>query len=103
MLSKANVVITGGGTMARESALLGVPSITYFWRYLEPQAFIEERGFPSYSVQTINDAKKLIKKICSEPNQYWKDTSKILTKLEKPSDVLIPLLKKDKELKDYFQ
>ncbi|MHA1125551.1 MAG: DUF354 domain-containing protein [Candidatus Heimdallarchaeota archaeon] len=103
MLSKADVVITGGGTMARESALLGVPSVTYFWRYLEPQAFIEEKGFPSYSVQTINDAKKIIKKICAEPNQYWKDTSKLLTELEKPSDVLLPLLKNDEKLKGYFK
>ena len=89
--------------MARESALLGVPSITYFWRYLEPQAFIEERGFPSFSVQTISDAKKIIKKICTDPGQYWKDTSKLLTKLQKPSDVLIPLMKKDKVLKEYFK
>lgn len=103
MLSKANVVITGGGTMARESALLGVPSITYFWRYLEPQAYIEERGFPSYSVQTISDAKKIIKKICTDPNHYWVDTSKKLVELEKPSDVLIPLLKKDEVLKEYFK
>jgi predicted glycosyltransferase len=102
MLSKANVVITGGGTMARESALLGVPSITYFWRHLEPQAFIEEKGFPSYSTQTIPDTKKIIKKICSNPDQYWIDTGKKLALLEKPSDVLIPLLKKDKQLKQYF-
>ncbi len=103
MLSKANVVITGGGTMARESALLGVPSITYFWRYLEPQAFIEERGFPSFSAQTIPDTKKIIKKICSKPNQYWIDTSEKLATLEKPSDVLIPLMKQDKKLKEYFK
>jgi len=102
LLSNAEIVITGGGTMAREAALLGVPSITYFWRHLEPQKFIEERGFPSFSVQTIEDTKKIIKKFCKEPRKHWVDTSEMLLDLEKPSKVLIPLLKRDEKLAQYF-
>lgn len=102
LLSKAEIVITGGGTMAREAALLGIPSITYFWRHLEPQKFIEEKGFPSFSVQDLDDAKKMITKICSEPSKYWVDTTKKIEQLEKPSDIVIPLMKKDPNIGKYF-
>jgi len=102
LLSKAELVITGGGTMAREAALLGIPSITYFWRQLEPQTFLEEKGFPSFSVQTLPETLKLIKKLCANPQAYWKDTSKLLEKLQKPSDVLIEIMRKDDKLKVLF-
>ncbi|NHJ46754.1 MAG: DUF354 domain-containing protein [Asgard group archaeon] len=102
MLSQAEVMITGGGTMAREAALVGIPAITYFWRHLEPQQFLEQQGFPSYSVQTVPDAKKLIKKICQEPSKFAIDTSSLITKLERPSDILFKILKKDDFFKKYF-
>ncbi|MHA1211307.1 MAG: DUF354 domain-containing protein [Candidatus Heimdallarchaeota archaeon] len=102
LLAKADAVITGGGTMAREAALVGIPSVTYFWRHLEPQKYLEGFGFPSHSIQTLDDTKKLVKKICKKPSDYQKDTSKLITKLQKPSDVLIKLMKKDKQLGKYF-
>ena len=102
LLSKAEIVITGGGTIAREAALLGIPSITYFWRHLEPQKFIEDKGFPSNSIQSIDGAKKLIRKLCKNPQQHFVDTTDIIKQLKKPSDVLLPLLKKDERLKKYF-
>ncbi len=103
LYTNADILITGGGTMARESALLGIPSITYFWRHLEPQQFIEEKGFPSYSTQNIPDTKKIIRKICPKPSDYFVDTSKILTKLERPSSKIISLMKKDKDFKNKFK
>ena len=103
LLSNAEMVITGGGTMGREAALLGVPSLTYFWRHLEPQTFIEKRGFPSYSVQSIHEAKKIIDKLCLSPESYFVNTRDLLSKLEKPSDKLVPLMKKDDLLKKHFK
>ncbi|MCF2143567.1 MAG: DUF354 domain-containing protein [Candidatus Heimdallarchaeota archaeon] len=99
LLSKAELVITGGGTMAREAALLGIPSLTYFWRHLEPQVFLEEMGFPSFSTQTLEDTIKTIRKLCAKPSTYWKDTSKLFTKIQKPSDILLEVLRSDKQLK----
>jgi hypothetical protein len=102
LLAGAQLVITGGGTMARESALMGIPSITYFWRHLEPQKFLEERGFPSYSIQTIKEAKRTIKSICQKKEYSWQNTLPLLKKLQKPSDVVIPTMKKDKQLGELF-
>ncbi|HUT80662.1 MAG TPA: DUF354 domain-containing protein [Candidatus Bathyarchaeia archaeon] len=103
LLAGADAVITGGGTIAREAALCGIPSVTYFWRHLEPQKFIEDLGFPSHSVQTLADTKRLVKKICINPNKFSVDTSKFITKLEKPSDIFMKLMKQDDQLKDYFK
>ncbi|MBD3189313.1 MAG: DUF354 domain-containing protein [Candidatus Heimdallarchaeota archaeon] len=103
LYATAEVAVTGGGTMGREAALLGIPSITYFWRHLEPQIYIENKGFPSYSIQNIQNAKKIIRKICSDPLQYWANTRDMINQLEKPSDVLIPLLKRDNEIGQYFK
>lgn len=103
LLSQAEVMITGGGTMGREAALMGIPSITYFWRHLEPQLFLEQQGFPSFSVQDISETKKLVEKICGNPSKYTVDTRKMITKLEKPSDILFRLMKKDIEFKNYFK
>lgn len=103
LLSKAEIVITGGGTMGREAALLGIPSITYFWRHLEPQKFIEEKRFPSFSVQNVKDAKKMINKLCLKPESYFVNTQNLLSSLEKPSDKLIQIMRKDKVLKKIFK
>ncbi len=103
LLAGADVVITGGGTMAREAALCGIPSITYFWRYIEPQKFLEDKGFPSHSVQTLDETKKLVSKICANPSKFAIDTSKMINKLEKPSDILLQLMKKDKQFQEYFK
>ncbi|NHJ39238.1 MAG: DUF354 domain-containing protein [Asgard group archaeon] len=102
LLSKAEVLITGGGTMGREAALMGIPSITYFWRHLEPQLFLEQQGFPSFSIQEISNTKKLVEKICKNPSKFSVDTTKMISKLEKPSNVLLKLLKKDKMFQEYF-
>jgi len=43
----AKLVITGGGTMVRESALLGIPSIEFFPLDTYPQEqFLIDKGFP---------------------------------------------------------
>jgi len=42
----ALAVVTGGGTMAREAALLGVPSFYTFPLELKVSRYLEERGFP---------------------------------------------------------
>jgi predicted glycosyltransferase len=44
----ARLVITGGGTMATESALLGTPSISTYPGELKVHKFIRKRGFPLY-------------------------------------------------------
>ncbi|MFO8020283.1 MAG: DUF354 domain-containing protein [Promethearchaeia archaeon] len=54
----SKLVITGGGTMVRESALLGVPSIEFFPLATYPQEqFLMDNGFP---LNHVKDQKKIL-------------------------------------------
>jgi len=46
LLHKSKVNMTGGGTMGREGALLGTPTIYSFPRQLEVSTYVMEKGFP---------------------------------------------------------
>ena len=47
LMTKADLVISGGGTMIRESTLLGIPSISMFQRYfIEIEKYLIKKGFP---------------------------------------------------------
>lgn len=84
LVSQADLVISAGGTLSREAALLGVPSViigeigkTYVNEYLA------EKGFPLFFSKT----EELLKNI----NKYIKnrkDVSTILKKLENPVDII---------------
>ena len=52
----SKMVLTGGGTMVRESALLGVPSLEFFPLQTYPQEqFLIDNGFPLRHTKTVED------------------------------------------------
>lgn len=52
----ARLVITGGSSMAHESALLGTPSISTFPEKLAVTEYIRSKGFPIYHVPDVERA-----------------------------------------------
>jgi predicted glycosyltransferase len=56
----ARLVVTGGGTIATESALLGVPSLTTFPRELEVHTYLREKGFPVYRYTGLHIIERLL-------------------------------------------
>jgi len=92
----AIAVVTGGGTMAREAALLGVPGVNLFPGKLYVDECIIDLGLPLYKPKNIDDAEKLLYKIIKDPDQFRIDTRKLLDKLEKPSDTILLLLREMK-------
>jgi predicted glycosyltransferase len=82
----AKAVISGGGTMVRESALLGVPSIEFFPLETYPQEqFLIDNGFPLLHI-------KETEQILSKANEFITKDFKIDTKekinaLENPIDI----------------
>jgi predicted glycosyltransferase len=61
------VIISGGGTIVRESSLLNVPSIEFFPGDSAPQEiFLRKNGFP---LEHIRDSEKLIERIRDILNQ----------------------------------
>jgi len=84
LAAQADLVVSVGGTISREAALAGTPSIII--RLFEKQyvnKYLAEKGFPIFSVSfstVTNYAKKYLGK-------KW-DTKPLLEKLENPVDVI---------------
>ncbi len=94
LFSKISLVITGGGTMAREAALLGTPSISVFPLdvKLHVNEYLKERGFPIWRSRKLEEAERLVANILKDPDSFIVDTRNMLLALEDPRDVIASIL-----------
>ena len=86
LISFASVVITGGGTMARESALLGTPAISFFDRATIFQNYLRSMGFPFEQIVDAGKVISRVEEILANPEMFKINTKDLLSKLESPSD-----------------
>lgn len=89
----SKLVITGGGTMVRESALLGVPSIEFLPLETYPQEqFLIDNGFP---LKHEKDSKKIILTSLEYLDKNYKiDTKEQMKALENPIEIGLREFKK---------
>lgn len=84
LVVQADLVISAGGTIAREAALQGIPTIVVpIFGKLYVNDYLRERGFPIFTItpeKVLDYAKKLIGKV--------QDVKNLLEKLENPVDVI---------------
>jgi len=84
LVSQASLVISAGGTLARESCLQGVPAIVVpSFEKIHVNDYLSKKGFPIFTVSPDNVlgyAKKLLDK-------KW-DVENFLKNLENPLDVI---------------
>lgn len=88
------MVITGGGTMARESALLGTPSLCVFPldTKLYVNDYLKEMGFPIWRAGSYEEATGVMRVILRDPDSYVMDTRPLVRSLEDPRDVIRRIL-----------
>nr|MDO8089845.1 DUF354 domain-containing protein [Candidatus Sigynarchaeota archaeon] len=92
LISHSVLFIGGGGTMTCEAALIGVPSISFFpgKLYYEEPLMGEEL---LYHPKTVDEARRLIRRILSQPKEYFdnckKRAKKLLDGMEDPTDRII--------------
>lgn len=96
LIAFSKLVITGGGTMAREGALLGVPSVSLFPAKLHVNKWLSERGFPLWHFKRVEEAIEMIHKILDKPDRFRVNTSWMIMRLEDPVDVLLRVLGSDR-------
>lgn len=90
---KASLVITGGATIAREAALMGTPSISYFPRKTLVNECVSSWGFPLYNIHDWISLRKHISTLLEEPTRLsGNQLRKIYSQLEKPSTAVIKVL-----------
>ena len=88
----AKMVMTGCGTMVRESALLGVPSIEFFPLDTYPQEeFLIENGFPLKHVRKPDDVLNVIQTYLDKDHRI--DTKNKINGLENPLTIGLQLFR----------
>ena len=95
----SSLVISGGGTIVRESSLLNVPSIEFFPGETAPQEhFLINNGFP---LQHLKDVDAIVKKsleilsVKPKSNRFNKDFLTKILNFENPNDICYRIVKKN--------
>jgi len=86
------MVISGGGTMTREAALLGVPAINLYPEELYVDRYVMERGFPLFKAKDVNEALELVFKVLDNPRKYRVNTLNMVMDMEDPLTKLLEVL-----------
>lgn len=87
-------VFTGGISMAREAALLGVPGVSLFDRIIGVDSALAKLGFPIYYAESFDKALEILKDIIKDPDRYRVNTRDKLEKLESPWPIIRKWVKK---------
>ena len=93
LMSFADLVVTGGGTMGREAALLGTPTICFFPKYLDVEAYLSNKGLPLFH---LRDFSKVVPKgieILKQSKDNKQKTEEIINGMETPLDGVIKALR----------
>ncbi len=88
----AVAVVTGGGTLAREAALMGTLGISLFPRQLYVNKCITDFGFPLKHVKCAEEAISLIREAVRDPERYKERARWLLYSLETPMSALLRVL-----------
>ncbi len=90
LVAEADVVVSVGGTIAREAALQGTPSIVIpVLGYSAVNEYLSKRGFPLFTVE----ASEIIDYVKSLLGRKF-NVKRLLSKLENPVDVIEKLIHK---------
>ncbi|MHA1251180.1 MAG: DUF354 domain-containing protein [Candidatus Helarchaeota archaeon] len=94
LMKYADVVVSGGGTMTREAALVGTPAVNCVQLgLLDPDRFLQQYGLPIFYERNIPKAAELTIKILKDVDKYRiQDTSKILEKMESLNDIILKII-----------
>jgi predicted glycosyltransferase len=91
LVSQADLVVSAGGTIAREAALQGVPTIVIpLFGQLHVNDYLSKKGFPIFTVspdKVLDYCRKLI-------GSTW-DVRSILESLDNPVDVIERIIKEE--------
>jgi len=91
LVSQADLVISAGGTIAREAALQGIPTIVIpSFGKIYVNDYLAKKGFPIYTInsdEALNYAKKLLGK--------KQDVEALLNRLENPVNMIEKVIREE--------
>jgi len=93
LIPYVSVAVGSGGTICRETALMGIPTINFhFWDVIAKD--LETRGFPIQYSTDLSEILRSVKEILRKPERHTTNTAKIMRKLESPTSKTIRLIEK---------
>ena len=95
----SSLVISGGGTIVRESSLLNVPSIEFFPGGTAPQErFLIDNGFPLQHIKEIDEiVKKSLEILSTKPksDRFNNNFREKILNFENPNDICYKIVKEN--------
>ena len=88
LIYASDLNINGGGTMARESALLGIPTISYYF-YNKIIRFLMRHKLPIWYIKEHDKILRKAVKILRDPDKYKVNTEDIIEKFDDPINVIV--------------
>ena len=86
LIPYVDIMVGSGGTICREAALMGVPTINFhFWDAVA--RYLHKKGFPMKYVTTTDKIINVTQKILKDPEKHRTDTRQMLEKLESPAPI----------------
>ncbi len=92
VLYYASAAMTGGGTMGREGAMLGTPTLYTFPRELEVSTYVIQRGFPLIHFPDHLGAVDKLIELAKKPRLDEKKRKEMLANFETPLDGIIRVM-----------
>lgn len=88
LIAASDMMISSGGTMAREAALLGIPSISYHFRD-DIIKFLMGEGLPIKYIPKIMEIVEEVSRVMRDPDRYRYDTRDIIKGYDEHIDIVI--------------
>jgi predicted glycosyltransferase len=78
-----DLAVGSGGTICRETALMGIPTINFhFWD--APAKYLSEKGFPIQRIVNVDRIVKAAMKMLEKPEAHRMNTQEKLRRMESP-------------------
>ncbi|HLE74763.1 MAG TPA: DUF354 domain-containing protein [Candidatus Bathyarchaeia archaeon] len=88
LIPYVDITIGSGGTICREAALMGVPTISFhFWDVVA--RYLHKKKFPMKYVANTNKIINVAQKILKNPQKHRTDIRQLLEKLESPVPITV--------------
>ncbi len=93
LLPAIDLVVGSGGTVCRESALLGIPTVSFhFWDVIAK--YLHKKGFPLYYTAKEKGIVSLAKALLKNGETHKREVAKRLKTLESPTPLTVECLEK---------
>jgi hypothetical protein len=93
LIPYVDAVVGSGGTICRESALMGIPTVNFhFWDAIA--GYLYKKGFPIQYTTSTEKIVKIARKILRKPEKYKVNMEHALKKLESPVSITVHHIKK---------